>query len=269
MRALTHLTPVLVVSLAVAALAPASLCAQEPPVAWPGEPLPLPSPPPPPPPREPRWSGSFGFGLAITSGNADTSTLNVSLDLSTRPQARNVFKAEGLYLRGDRNGEPNVDRLSMRARNEYTRPPRAYVFGQVEYLRDAFKDIDYLVAPSIGLGYKVRDTPATLLAFDVGVGLKVERDTGQGVRTEGAVTAAQRARRQLSPHATITQSIAALWTVDRFDDALYTVKLGLVADLTRRSQVRIEVVDLYKTRPPLTTIGKNDVSVVTSLVYKF
>ena len=75
--------------------------------------------------------------------------------------------------------------------------------------------------------------------------------------------------RKLSEHASITQSLAALWTIDRFDDALYTFKAGLTADLTRRSQIKVEVVDLYKTRPPAVTVGKNDVSLVTSLVYKF
>jgi hypothetical protein len=75
--------------------------------------------------------------------------------------------------------------------------------------------------------------------------------------------------RKLSQHASITQSLAALWTVDRFDDALYTFKAGLTADLTRRSQIKVEVVDLYKTRPPAVTVQKNDVSLVTSVVYKF
>jgi len=69
-----------------------------------------PPPPPPPPPADagakppepppPAWSGSLGAGLAVTSGNTDTSTLNVSFDLASRPKMRHVFKAEALYLRG-------------------------------------------------------------------------------------------------------------------------------------------------------------------------
>ena len=143
------------------------------------------------------------------------------------------------------------------------------MFGQLEYLRDTFKDIDYLVAPAIGLGYKVHDTPAKALAFDLGVGAKIEKNMARRSTTLGAVTANQRWRRPLSSHAALSQSFGALWTADRFDDALYTVKVGLTADLTRRSQVKIEVVDLYKTRPPAATVAKNDVSAVTAVVYKF
>jgi hypothetical protein len=123
--------PVLLLSLAaLAALAPAPLAAQAPVVPMPGDPLPIPLPPPPPPtPREPAWFGSIGLGFAVTSGNADTSTLNVSVEPSTRALARNVFRADGRFLRGERNGELNLNlnQLSMRMRDEYTRPPAATI----------------------------------------------------------------------------------------------------------------------------------------------
>lgn len=239
----------------------------------PGEPLPLPSPPPLPPapkPATPSWVASAGFGFAITSGNANTSTLNMSFDVSSRPKAPNVFKADLLYLRGKEGGELSLNRLSTRARDEYTRAGgRTYVFGQIEGLRDTFKDIEYLIAPGVGLGHKVRDAPALSLFLDVGLGFKAEKNMRLPLRTEGAATASERFVRKLSDHAAITQSLAALWTLDRFDDALYTFKAGVTADLTRRAQIKLEVVDLYKTRPPVITVKKNDVSFVTSVVYKF
>jgi putative salt-induced outer membrane protein YdiY len=247
------------------------VAAQAPLQVLPGEPLPLPSPPPAPkPPATPAWIASAGFGYAITSGNTNTSTLNMSFDVSTRPKAPNVFKADLIYLRGKEGGELSLNRLSTRARGEHTRAGgRTYVFGQIEGLRDTFKDIDYLIAPGVGLGHKVRDAPALLLFVDVGLGFKVEKNMDLPLRTEGAATASERFLRRLSDHAAITQSLAALWTLDRFDDALYTFKAGVTADLTRRAQIKLEVVDLYKTRPPAVTVKKNDVSLVTSVVYKF
>lgn len=263
----------LVAVVAVAVSTPAR--AQLAPLAvLPGEPLPLPSAPPPPPPpaapAPPAWTASVGIGYSLTSGNADTSTLNVSFDVSSRPKMPNVFKADLLYLRGEENGELSLDRLSLRARDEYTRAAgKTYLFGQIEGLRDTFKDVDYLVAPSFGVGHKLRDTPGVALFLDAGIGFKLEKDMNRAMTTSGAITASERFNRRLSEHAAITQSLAALWTIDRFADALYTFKAGLTADLTRRSQIKIEVVDLYKTRPPVETVQKNDVSLVTSLVYKF
>ena len=266
-----------VVTLVVAASVGVVAGQAPPPQVLPGEPLPLPSPPPPPPPppgpkppAPPAWIASAGFGFAITSGNANTSTLNLSFDVSSRPKAPNVFQADLLYLRGKEGGELSLNRLSTRARDESTRAGgKTYVFGQIEGLRDTFKDIEYLVAPSAGLGHKVRDTPALTLFADVGLGFKVEKNMDRPLQTSGAATASQRFVRKLSDHAAITQSLAALWTLDRFDDALYTFKFGVTADLTRRAQIKLEVVDLYKTRPPTVTVEKNDVSLVTSVVYKF
>jgi putative salt-induced outer membrane protein YdiY len=239
------------------ALLPAIAAAQQPPPAAP------------PPPPEPAWTGSIGAGVAFTSGNADTSTVNASFNVSSRAKARNVFKAEAIYLRGEEDGDLNLNRLSFRTRDELTRQPHAFVFGQVEYLRDTFKNLQYLVAPTAGVGYKVVDTPALAFDFDAGLGVKVEKSPYVESRTDGAATAGQRFLRKLSDSATVTQSIAALWTLDDFGDALYTVKAGVAATVTTRSQIKVEIVDLYKTRPPDDTVQKNDVSVVTAVVYKF
>src|SRR4051812_33111321 len=107
-RALVLLVRRSAVALAVALL-PAIAAAQPPP--------PAPAPPPPP---EPAWTGSIGAGLAFTSGNADTSTVNASFNVSSRAKARNVFKAEAIYLRGEEEGDLNLNRLSFRTRDELT-----------------------------------------------------------------------------------------------------------------------------------------------------
>jgi putative salt-induced outer membrane protein YdiY len=217
--ALAVLVRTLAGALAIAGLASTAAAQQTPPPAAPTAPAP-PSPPPPPP--DPLWTGSIAAGLAVTSGNADTSTLNVAVDLSSRPKARNVFKAEGLYLRGEKDDELNVDRLSIKIRDEYTRTPHMFVYGQVEYLRDTCKDIQYLVAPTVGVGYKVWDTAdVRILAFDAGVGVKSEKNPFESVRTSGAITGSERFQRKLSDHATVTQSVAALWTADDSGDALW------------------------------------------------
>ena len=182
----------------------------------------------------------------------------------------NVFKADLLYLRGEENGELSLNRLSMRARDEYTRAAgKSYVFGQIEGLRDTFKDIDYLMALSVGLGHKVRDTPDCRCSSTPASASRSRRTWTAPSDRRVPSPPASASRGALSKHATLTQSLAALWTIDRFGDALYTFKAGLTADLTRRSQIKVEVVDLYKTRPPAVTVEKNDVSLVTSLVYKF
>ena len=49
-------------------------------------------------------------------------------------------------------GNPLFQLLALAFRHQYALTPRAYVFGQLDYLRDTFKLIDYLVAPTAGVG---------------------------------------------------------------------------------------------------------------------
>ena len=101
---------------------------------------------PPPPP----WASSFGAGLAITSGNTDTKNVNLAFTTKYDPKTRIVFKAEAMYLRGDANGVRQVDKTTANAREEYTVSGRTFAFGEVSYLRDPFKDINYFIAPLVG-----------------------------------------------------------------------------------------------------------------------
>jgi putative salt-induced outer membrane protein YdiY len=256
----TVLTAVLV--MALAASATAQTPATPAPPAQPAAPA---EPPPPPPP----WTGSIGAGLALTAGNSDTFNINVSFDLSSNPKARNVMKAEGLYLRGDKDDELAVDRTSVKLRDEYGLSPRAYVFGQLEYLRDTFKNIQYLWAPTGGVGYKVIDLPQTTFSVDGGVGLVIEKNPFLETRTSGAVSGGEDFVYKFSEVSSFTQAFDALWVMDDFGDALYTFKAGVAGAITRRATVKVELVNSYKTKPPDALTKKNDVALVTAIVYKF
>ena len=89
------------------------------------------------------------------------------------------------------------------------------------------------------------------------------------MRTSGAVTAGENLLFKFSDTASFTHSVGALWVMDDFGDALYTFKAGVTAALTTRSQLKVELVDSYKTRPPDALTQKNDVALVTAIVYKF
>jgi putative salt-induced outer membrane protein len=222
----------------------------------------------PPAPAGP-WTGSAGAGLAFTSGNSDTSNFNASYDVTYDPKTKNVVKSDALYLRGKNGGNLTVNRLGFDARDQYQLTDRAFVYGQIQFLRDTFKEIDYLVSPTVGIGYKLIDAPETKLAVDAGVGGVWEKDPGLGVQTSGAFTAGEHFTQKLSEVASFTQQVTGLWKTSDTSDALYTFGAALAATLTSKSQVRIEVLDTYKGKPPSPAIKKNDIATVFSIGYKF
>ena len=67
----------------------------------------------------------------------------------------------------------------------------------------------------------------------------------------------------------LCQNATGLWKLNDFSDALYNLGLGLAASITKNSELKFEVLDSYKTRPPRTGLKKSDVAVVTAFVLKF
>lgn len=221
----------------------------------------------PPPPRT--WTGTAGAGLALTSGNSDTLTFNVAFDLTRDPKTRNLTKYKGLYIRGQQDGDATVDRTALAFRDEYTLTPRTFVFGQIEYLRDTFKLIDYLVAPTAGIGFKVVNTEATKFTIDAGGGIVWEKNPGSDVRTSGAVSAGEKVEHALSATSTLKHATTALWKADDFADGLYTFSIGLATKVTETVQLSVDLLDTFKNKPPTAATKKNDVALVTSLAAKF
>jgi putative salt-induced outer membrane protein len=225
-----------------------------------------PGPPPPP------WTGSAGLGLSLNRGNTDTTNFNLSFEAThdpKTPQTRSVWRFKGLYMRGENNGSLAVDRLALDARDELTLTPRVYAFGQLQFLKDHFKSIDYLWAPSGGIGYKLIATPVTTFNVDGGVGFKAEKNPGHDLRKDFIVTAGDKFEYNLSKTSKATQGFGAIWKAADFGDALYTFTAGAAASMTTRTQLKVELLDTYATRPPDVTVKKNDVALLTALVYKF
>jgi putative salt-induced outer membrane protein YdiY len=217
----------------------------------------------------PAWTGSIGAGLALTSGNSDTSSVNLSFKAVRDPKSNVVFSTEGLYLRGTGNGELTADNAMLGAKVSRRLSDRAYFFGQVQYLRDSFKSIDYFVAPTFGVGVKLVDGEKAKLSTDLAVGPSWEKNPGLDVRTKVAVVFGEKASYAISKTATLTQGFNGAVVADDWADSLYTFNVGIAAGITNRTQLKFEIVDTFKNKPPTADIKKNDVSTLVSLIYKF
>ena len=226
-------------------------------------------PPPAQTPAPPKiWTVTVSAGLALTSGNTDTSSVNAAYDVVYNPQTKNVVKSDGLFLRSATEDELSAHRTSLNIRDEYSLTPRFFVFGQNQYLKDEFKDIEYLLAPTAGVGYRIFDTAATKLTVDGSAGVVWEKNPGFDVDTSGALAFGEKLTQTLTATTTLTQAVAGLWKTSDFADALYTAGIGVAVAISTHTQLKVEILDTYKNRPPLPTIQKNDVAVLMAFVYK-
>ena len=224
------------------------------------------------PPAEPppgTWTGTAGAGISITNGNSDTVNYNLAFDVTRDPKTRSVQKMKGLFIRGEREGDLTVDHLALGFRHQYALTPRAYLFGQIDYLRDTFKLIDYLVAPTVGVGLKVVDTPSTKFSVDGGIGAVWEKNPDLDVDTSLALTAGEKLEHQLTATTALRHAATALWKADDLADGLYTVSVGVGVKISQRLQLTVDLLDTFKNRPPNAATEKNDLAFVTALAAKF
>lgn len=226
---------------------------------------PCPSPPPPPPPH---WTMSLGGGLSLTGGNTDTSSYNLSASALFDPKKKNLFRAEALYLRASENDAATVERALASARDEYSLNSRVFLFGQLSYQHDKFKQVDYLIAPTGGVGVKLATTPKLSATLDGGAGAAFERLAGQDSTSNFALNAGERVEWKPSPTTTLFERAAGLWKTADFDDAYYHVEVGLSTSLAKHLEAKFTFSDDYKTKPSQPNLKKSDTSFLVSLLLK-
>jgi putative salt-induced outer membrane protein len=224
---------------------------------------------PPPTPAPPAWTGALGGGLSLTSGNSDTKSYNLDFALKHDPGKKGVFKVDGFYLRADADGKATVDRTSLGARYEYALGGggRLFSFGELRFLRDVFKDVEHLVTPTIGVGYRLLDRDNLKFAVDGGVGLAFEKLTDLAGTTNGAVNAGESFSWKLGKRASLVHAARGLWKMSDFGDAYYHFEAGVLTSLASRFDLKLSLVDEYKTKPPGDK-KKNDSAVLATVVFK-
>ena len=214
------------------------------------------------------WTSSIGAGVAITSGNSDTTNINLAANTLWDPKTDRLFKADALYLLGEANGEKQVDKSTANARYEQLFQERAFWFGEAQYLRDPFKAINYLISPLAGAGYHVIKTDTRKLTVDGAVGAVMEDNDLLGRDTSGALKAGESFEWSISPVSKLTQKLTGLWKADDFGDALLHFDAGLSTTVAARLELKVSYVYDYKTEPP-PEIEKGDSALFAALLVKF
>lgn len=221
-----------------------------------------------PPKPTPGWHGNLGAGLAINSGNSDTQSYNLDMLLTYDPQKRNSLKFDGFYLKSKAEGEATADKAALGARDEY-KFGRGFLYGELRYQRDRFKQLDSLITPGIGAGYKLVDRETLSLAVDAGVGLAIETLEGRDGTTDGALRAGEALAWSLSASSKLTQAASAVWKMDDFADAFYHLEAGLAASINAKLELKLSGIVDVKNKPASPELEKTDTALLAALVFKF
>ena len=146
------------------------------------------------------------------------------------------------------------------------RASRTYLVAQTAYLHDRFKEIDYFLAPTAGVGYKMIDNRSVTLSLDAGLGVVGERRS-EATTNWFCMTSTERLDYALTSTTTVTQTFSGIWKSSDLSNSLYTVGANITTAVTERFDMKIEALDTFRNRTSL-GVEKNDLALLAAVVIK-
>jgi putative salt-induced outer membrane protein YdiY len=226
-----------------------------------------------------KWETSAAAGATLTKGNSDTFLGTISIN-STRKWERDeaFLGASGTYGTTEKevvlpNGVSYDDKDTTTANASafgqfnHLFTDRFYGGVRLDILHDRIADVKYRATLSPLVGYYLIKDDRTRLSVEAGPSLIAER-VGDDDDVYAALRLAERFEHKLSDTAKVWQSLEYLPQIDRWGNYIINAEVGAEAALTPKLSLRGVIQDTYDNEPAPGR-KKNDLKLITSLVYKF
>ena len=216
--------------------------------------------------NRPTWKSSVTFGLAMARGNQDNLLLNGKIQ-TKKSSGANEYTAglDGAY--GEDNSVKNYELLHGFAQMDHSFTHRFFEFTRFDGLHDGIKDIDYRFTVSPGLGYYMLRQTNMSLALEGGPSVVSERQ-GNTDSVYAALRTAERFEFKLNGAAKFWEGVEYIPQLDRMDNFIVNVEVGVESSLTKTLALQISLQDNFA-NDPAPGFQNNDLRLVSGLTYKF
>jgi len=228
-----------------------------------------------------KWDASIAAGATLTSGNSETFLGNITFKATRKytPRDEVLLGASGTYgttekrdvlqPNGTRQDETETTTANAGGFAQYNHlfTDRLYAGLRLELLHDAIADVKYRVTVSPLAGYYLIKQTNTFLAVEAGPSFVAEK-VGNETDQYAALRLAERFEYKFKNGARVWQSVEFLPQVDDFNNFIINAEVGAEASLTQNLSLRGVIQDTYDNEPAPDR-KKNDLKLITSLVYKF
>lgn len=212
------------------------------------------------------WSGQGEFGYVQTSGNTDTSALNMALNfIYNQDKWRHTLGATA--LRSEKDDVVDAERYTFGAQTDYKLNTRSYVFGAFRYDTDKFAPYDPVTTLTAGYGYTILDNGRHYLLGEIGAGYRHQEDALTGESDNGAI-----ARGRLNYRWAVSDNteFGNLFLVEAGSDNTFLQNdTYLSVAINARFAVKTAFQVRHNTDLPAGAVDDTDTQFTTNLVYKF
>ncbi len=220
------------------------------------------------------WKSTISLGVTIARGNTDTTLASATFSTEKKwPQNDLMFGADGLYGETKDPGQQKYTESAeiLHGFSQYNRTlgDGFYAYGRIDGFHDGIADIKYRLTLAPGLGYYFITNKTMDFCAEIGPGYIKEQLDGE---TESFATLriAEKFHYAISPHAKAWETVEYLPQVNQFDNYIVTAEVGIEATLNKANNLSLRSVlqDNYVNIPAPGRL-KNDLKLITSIVYKF
>jgi len=125
------------------------------------------------------WTGVGELGYVKTTGNTDSSALNVKLEF-VRTTQNWRYRFAGTALTTSENGNKDNERYTAEAQADRKLNEKSYVFGVYRYDADKFGSYDPSQTATIGYGRQLMKSEKHELKGEIGAGYRKQTDRVSG-----------------------------------------------------------------------------------------
>jgi len=227
------------------------------------------------PPSTNKWQSSISLGLTITRGNSDTLLFSAT-GVSEKKWSNNdlAFGADALYgeskLAGSSSSTETADRDHAFVQYNRLFSERLYGFARADGLYDGIADIDYRATLAPGAGYYFIKNKTMDFNTEVGPGYIFQKLNDNNAQDFATLRLSEKFDYNIGPHSKAWETADILPQVDDFNNYIVNAEVGIEAGLNKKNNLALRAVldDNYNNVPAAAHL-KNDVKLITSIVYKF
>ncbi len=212
------------------------------------------------------WNGKGELGFVDTSGNTDTTALNLALEVLKNTENWR-FRAGATALLTKRDGDKDNERYTAELQGDRKINDKSYLFGVYRYDADKFGAYDPQQSITFGYGRELMKSDTHLLTGEIGAGYKKSKERISGDSSSEAI-----ARLLLEDNWQIVESTA--WNnrllIETGSDNTFTLfNTNVVVSMTDRFALKVGWEYRHNSDIPPGTLDKTDTTTSANLVYNF
>ncbi|MBT8076823.1 MAG: DUF481 domain-containing protein, partial [Gammaproteobacteria bacterium] len=132
------------------------------------------------------WNGKGELGYVDTSGNTDSTALNLALEVLKNTEFWR-FRAGATALITSKDGDKDNERYSAELQGDRKLNEKSYLFGVYRYDADKFGAYDPQQSITFGYGRELMKSDTHLLKGEIGVGYKKSEERISGESSSEAI----------------------------------------------------------------------------------